>query len=80
MVGNSNNETNSLCKLLPPNTQVPRLHKASANSTSANLKFSKTQLSKMIQSGGFIELMDEVCTSNESYIRSSRYYKWHLKK
>ena len=34
------------------NTQVSKLRKAFANDSSANIKFSKTQLSKMIQSGG----------------------------
>ena len=35
------------------NTQVSKLHKASANGSSANIKLSKTQLNKMQQLGGF---------------------------
>ena len=40
-------------KLLLTNRQVSNLRKASANNSPANIKLSKTQLSKMIQSGGF---------------------------
>ena len=36
------------------NRQVANLRKAFANHTSTDIKFSKTQLSKMIQLGGFI--------------------------
>ena len=54
MIGNSEDETNSPHKLLLPNRQVANLRKASANHTSADIKLSKTQLSKMIQSGGFL--------------------------
>ena len=35
------------CKLLLINTQVSRLHQAFANNSSANIKLSKTQLSKI---------------------------------
>ena len=37
--------------------QVSRLHKAFANKWSANIKISKTQLSKIVQSGGFMSLL-----------------------
>ena len=40
-------------KLLLTDTQISKICKAFANGLSANIKFSKTQLSK-IQSGGFI--------------------------
>ena len=36
------------------NTQVLNLRKAFVNNSSANIKLSKTQLPKMIQSGGFL--------------------------
>ena len=36
------------------NKQVPNLPKAFENHSSADIKLSKTQLSKMIQSGGFL--------------------------
>ena len=34
--------------------QVVNIRKAFSNNSSADIKFSKTQLSKMIQSGGFL--------------------------
>ena len=52
MIGD--NEANFSHKLLLTNTQVSNLRKAFANNSSANIKLSKTQLSKMIQSGGFL--------------------------
>ena len=50
MIGNSNGETNFPHKLLLTNTQVSKICKAFANGLSANIKFSKTQFSKMMQS------------------------------
>ena len=50
LMGNSNDETNFPHKLLITDTHVSKIHKAFANGSSANIKFSKTQLSKMIQS------------------------------
>ena len=50
MVGN--NETNFPNKLLLTSRQVPNLRKVFANHLSSDIKLSKTQLSKMIQSGG----------------------------
>ena len=41
-------------KLLLTNTEVSKIRKAFANGLSANIKFSKTQLPKMIQSGGIL--------------------------
>ena len=52
MIGD--NETNFPHKLLLTNRQVSNLRKAFANHSSADIKLSKTQLSKTIQSGGFI--------------------------
>ena len=54
MIRNSDDETNFPHKLLLTNRQVANLHKASANYLLADIKLSKTQLSKMIQSGGFL--------------------------
>ena len=45
MVGESNNETNFLHKLLLTDTHVLRLCKALANGSPANIKLWKTQLS-----------------------------------
>ena len=53
MFGNSNHETNFPHKLLLTNRQVANLRKAFANYLSTDIKLSKTQISKMIQSGGF---------------------------
>ena len=53
MIGNSNNETNFPHKLLLTDIQVSNIHKSFENGSSANIKLSKTQLSKMMQSGGF---------------------------
>ena len=52
VVGDANDETNFLHKLLSTNTQVSRVCKASAKGSSANIKFSKFQLCKMAQLGG----------------------------
>ena len=52
MIGD--NETNFRHKVLLTNRQVSNLRKAFANHSSADIKLSKTQLSKMIQSGGFL--------------------------
>ena len=49
-----NNDTNFPHKLLLTNRQVIDLRKAFANYLSTDIKLSKTQLSKMIQSGGFL--------------------------
>ena len=50
----SDNETNFHHKLLLTNRQVANLRKAFTNHLSADVKLSKTQLPKMIQSGGFL--------------------------
>ena len=52
MIGD--NETNFPHKLLLTNRQVANLCKAFANHLSTDIKLSKTQLSKMIQLGGFL--------------------------
>ena len=52
MIGD--NETNFPPKLLLTNRQVTNLRQAFANNLSTDIKLSKTQLSKMIQSGGFL--------------------------
>ena len=52
MIGD--NETNFPHKLLLTNRQVANPRKAFANYLSTDVKLSKTQLSKMIQSGRFL--------------------------
>ena len=54
LIGNANDETNFLHKLLLTDAQVSKIRETFANGSSANTKFSKTQLSKMIQSGGIL--------------------------
>ena len=54
MVGNSNDNTNFPHELLLTNRQVANIRKAFANHSSSDTKLSKTQLSKMIQSVGFL--------------------------
>ena len=54
MIGNPNDETNFPHKLLLTNIQVANLRKAFANTSLVNIKLSKTQISKMIQSRGFL--------------------------
>ena len=54
MVGNSNDNTNLSHKLLLTDRQVANIRKVFANNLSTDVKFSKTQLLKMSQSGGFL--------------------------
>ena len=48
------NEASFLHELLLTNRQVANIRKAFANNSSTNIKLSKGQLSKMVQSGGFL--------------------------
>ena len=54
MISNSDDDTNFPRKLLLTDRQVANLRKVFANNSSTDIKLSKTQLSKMIQSGGFL--------------------------
>ena len=54
VIGNSSNNTNFPHELFLTNRQVANICKAFANNLSTDIKFSKAQLSKMIQSGGFL--------------------------
>ena len=54
MVGNSSDNTNFPHELLLTNRQVENIRKAFSNHLSTDIKLSKTQLSKMIQSGRFL--------------------------
>ena len=51
MIGDD--ETNFPDKLVLTNRQVSNLRKAFADKSSTDIKLSKTQISKMIQSGGY---------------------------
>ena len=52
MIGNSDDETNFLHKLLLTNRQIANLCKTFANHTTTDIKLSKAQLTQ-IQKGGF---------------------------
>ena len=52
MIGDSNDEANFPHKIVLTDRQFSSIRKA--NNSSADIKFLKTQLSKMIQSGGFL--------------------------
>ena len=54
MVGNSGDNANFPHELLLTNRQFANIRKAFANNLSTDIKSSKAQLSKMIQSGGFL--------------------------
>ena len=56
VIGHSNDETNFLHKLSLTDMQVPKLCKAFANHSSVKIKWSKTQISKIVQSGEFLTL------------------------
>ena len=56
MIGDSNDDTSFPCKLLLTDTQLSRFGNAVAIGSSANIKFSKTQLSKIVQLKGFLPL------------------------
>ena len=52
MIGESNDKANFPHELLLTDRQISSIRKAFSNNSSADIKFSKTQWSKMIQSGG----------------------------
>ena len=54
MIGGSNDQTNFPHELLLTNRQVANLCKTFVNNSSADIKFSKTQFSKMIKLGQFL--------------------------
>ena len=54
MIGNTDDNNNFPHELLLTNRQVTNLCKAFAKNASTDIMLSKTQLSKMIQSGGFL--------------------------
>ena len=55
MIGDSNDKGNFPHELLLTDRQVSSIRKAFANNSSVDIKFSKTQLSKMIQSEGCLD-------------------------
>ena len=57
MIGNSNDKTNFPHELWLTNRHVANLRKAFANNSSTDIKLPKNQLSKEIQSRGFLGLL-----------------------
>ena len=70
MVDNSNNETNFPHKLLLTNRQILSLRKAFNNHTSADIKFSKAQLTKM-DKGGFLRFLAPLLKSELALLKSA---------
>ena len=54
IIGDSDDQNNFSHKFLLTNTHDSRLRKAFGNNSSANIKWSKTQLHRILQSGGFL--------------------------
>ena len=69
MIGNSDDQTNFPHKLLLTNRQVANLRKAFANHASTNIKFSKTQLTKM-QKGGVLRFLAPLLKSGLPLLKS----------
>ena len=66
MIGKSDDDINFLHKLLLTNRQVANLCKTFANNLSINIKLSKMQLSKIVQSGGFLGRLLGLLLKNSS--------------
>ena len=71
LVGNSNNWTTFPYKLLLTNIQVSKICKTFATGLSANIKFSKTHLSKIVQLKGVLFGQPNTFGSPIKEIRSS---------
>ena len=71
LIGNSNDKTNFLHKLLITNTQVSKIRKVFANGSSTKLKFSKAQLSKMQSGVGFLPEIKTGITDIDNFINFS---------
>ena len=69
MVGNSDVETNFPHKLLLTNRQTLSLKKAFNNHTSADIKFSKAELTKM-RKGGFLKFLRPLLKSGFPSLKS----------
>ena len=69
MIGKSDDEVNFPHKLLLTNRQVSNIRKAFANHTSADIKFSKAQLTKM-QKGGFLRFLTPLLKSGLPLLKS----------
>ena len=71
MIANSNDKTNFPHELLLSNRKVLNLRKAFASHTSTDIKLPKTQISKMIQSGGLLgRLLDPLLRTGFPLIKN----------
>ena len=71
MVAGSNDETKIPRKSSLTNIKISRIHKAFANRSSADTKFSKTHLSNVVQLGGFLgKFLGPLLKASLSSIRS----------
>ena len=71
MIGDSNDKANLPHELLLTDRQVSSIRKAFSNNSSAHIKFSTTQLSKMIQSGEFLgKLLDPLLKNGLPLIKN----------
>ena len=64
MIGDSNDKTNFPHELLLTDRQVSSIRQAFANNSSADIEFSKIQLSKMIESGRSWSITQNRITTN----------------
>ena len=69
MIGNSDDETNFLHKVLLTNRQIANLCKAFVNHTSTDIKLSKAQSTKM-QKGGFLRFLVPLLKSGLPLLKS----------
>ena len=70
MIGDSNDQTNFPHELLLTDRQVSSIRKTFSNNSSVDINFSKTKLSKMIQSGGFLgRLLGPLLKTGLPYIK-----------
>ena len=65
MIGDSDDKINFPLELWLTNREVANLRKAFANYLSTDIKLSKTQISKMIQSGGFLITKTRIAINEE---------------
>ena len=80
LIGSSNDKTNFPHKILLIDTKVSKIRKLFANVSSTNRKFSKTQLSRMMQSGGYIGMSNPINTINPIKVLSKVANKGEEKK
>ena len=63
MVGDYNDEVNFPHKLLLTNTQVSKICKSFVKPSSVDINFSKSQLSKTVKLGGFLDALVQAVIS-----------------